>query len=292
VVKYVYDAWGNFKVYDITGSEITDETHLGFLNPFRYRSYYYDVETNLYYLKSRYYDPEICRFITIDDISYLDPDSINGLNLYAYCLNNPVMMIDNSGCAPAWWQWLLFGIGVALVTVAAGMAIFGTGGVAAFGVGALIGSLSVGTVGAGVGAAIGYATSGIDGILGGALAGFGIGAIVGFVVGGTIGHSAYLRSTVTVNGKRVPVYRGGNSMKLKTNEYKILSDGSKRGISVNISPSQVQNFGGSYRVTKVPRGLKIVQQGKNLNHFEIIPNKALTVEKFQSFLNKIKLVKF
>jgi uncharacterized protein RhaS with RHS repeats len=48
----------------------------------------------LYFLQTRYYDPEIGRFITIDDISYLAPDTINGLNLYAYCGNNPVMYID------------------------------------------------------------------------------------------------------------------------------------------------------------------------------------------------------
>ena len=69
------------------------------LNPFRYRGYYYDEETGLYYLKSRYYDPEAGRFITIDDISYIDPDTINGLNLYAYCGNNPVMNVDPNGCS-------------------------------------------------------------------------------------------------------------------------------------------------------------------------------------------------
>ena len=51
----------------------------------------------MYYLKSRYYDPETGRFITIDDISYLAPDTINGLNLYAYCGNNPVMNVDPNG---------------------------------------------------------------------------------------------------------------------------------------------------------------------------------------------------
>ena len=49
----------------------------------RYRSYYWDSETGLYYLQSRYYDPEIGRFISPDDISYLEPESIGGLNLYA-----------------------------------------------------------------------------------------------------------------------------------------------------------------------------------------------------------------
>ena len=97
VVKYSYDAWGNCKVLNASGAEITDANHIGNLNPFRYRSYYYDTETKLYYLQSRYYDPEIGRFITIDDISYLNPDAINGLNLYAYCGNNPVVLSDSSG---------------------------------------------------------------------------------------------------------------------------------------------------------------------------------------------------
>ena len=51
----------------------------------------------MYYLKTRYYDPETGRFITIDDVSYLAPDTINGLNLYVYCLNNPVMKVDPNG---------------------------------------------------------------------------------------------------------------------------------------------------------------------------------------------------
>ena len=97
VVKYGYDAWGNCKVLNASGLEITDDTHIGILNPFRYRSYYFDTETGFYFLKTRYYDPEIGRFMTIDDLSYLDPDSINGLNLYAYCGNNPVLNIDPTG---------------------------------------------------------------------------------------------------------------------------------------------------------------------------------------------------
>ena len=97
VVEYVYDAWGNHAVLDANGADITDVNHIGVLNPFRYRSYYYDTETGLYYLKSRYYDPETGRFITIDGIEYLDPKTINGLNLYAYCGNNPVMYTDPTG---------------------------------------------------------------------------------------------------------------------------------------------------------------------------------------------------
>ena len=57
-------------------------------------------ETNLYYLNSRYYDPEVGRFISLDAVDYLAPDSIHGLNLFAYCFNNPIMYADPSGHFP------------------------------------------------------------------------------------------------------------------------------------------------------------------------------------------------
>ena len=90
VAEYAYDAYGNCTIVFATGNA-------GILNPFRYRGYYYDSDIELYYLQSRYYDPETGRFINADDVSYLDPETIHGLNLYAYCLNNPVMYIDETG---------------------------------------------------------------------------------------------------------------------------------------------------------------------------------------------------
>ena len=66
------------------------------VNPIRYRSYYYDAETNLYYLQSRYYDPEMGRFLNAD--GYVSTgQGITGNNMFAYCLNNPVCMVDNIG---------------------------------------------------------------------------------------------------------------------------------------------------------------------------------------------------
>ena len=81
-----------------TQSGLNNKT-IALLNPVRYRSYYYDKETGLYYLNSRYYDPEIGRFINADDISILSEgkDFFNGLNLYAYCLNNFIKFYDPSG---------------------------------------------------------------------------------------------------------------------------------------------------------------------------------------------------
>ncbi len=105
MVNYEYDAWGNHKVVNASGVEITDANHIGNLNPFRYRSYYYDTEFKLYYLQTRYYDPEVGRFISQDGIEYADPETINGLNLYAYCGNNPVMNVDPDGRF-FWWIFL------------------------------------------------------------------------------------------------------------------------------------------------------------------------------------------
>ncbi|MDD7381539.1 MAG: RHS repeat-associated core domain-containing protein, partial [Bacillales bacterium] len=93
VVQYSYTSYG---VCSISGN-----TSLGNENPFRYKGYYYyDVETSLYYITTRYYDPEIGRWISPDCVCYLNSTSINGLNLYSYCYNDPINYIDSSGCYP------------------------------------------------------------------------------------------------------------------------------------------------------------------------------------------------
>ena len=69
------------------------------LNPIRYRSYYYDIETDLYYLNSRYYNPEIGRFLTPDatDVLTVMALDLTDKNLFAYCDNNPVLRVDRGG---------------------------------------------------------------------------------------------------------------------------------------------------------------------------------------------------
>ena len=98
VAEYTYDSWG--KLLSVTGS--LAET-VGKANPFRYRGYYYDAETELYYLNSRYYDPEMGRWINADDSSILEEDQGEILehNLFTYCLNNPVNKFDEDGYAAA-----------------------------------------------------------------------------------------------------------------------------------------------------------------------------------------------
>ncbi|MDE5984814.1 MAG: RHS repeat-associated core domain-containing protein, partial [Eubacterium sp.] len=72
------------------------------LNPLRYRGYYYDNETGMYYLQSRYYDPELGRFISADDFNYIDSKPSIKLNAYAYCGNNPIKYVDPTGHDFTW----------------------------------------------------------------------------------------------------------------------------------------------------------------------------------------------
>jgi RHS repeat-associated protein len=81
-------------------------------NPFRYRGYYWDKELNLYYLQTRYYDPQTGRFINADCLAYAYPNVVNGINLYAYCANNPIMMCDPTG--RSFWKKLGKVVGGAL----------------------------------------------------------------------------------------------------------------------------------------------------------------------------------
>ncbi len=85
--EYSYNAWG--QVISATGT-------LAAVNPIRYRGYYYDSETGFYYLQSRYYDPNICRFINADGLASTGQGFI-GCNMFAYCNNNPVNGYDPSG---------------------------------------------------------------------------------------------------------------------------------------------------------------------------------------------------
>ena len=110
VAKYEYDDWGNvLTVTDANNKSITDKNHIANLNPFRYRSYYYDSESGLYYLMSRYYDPVVHRFINADD--RIDTNnSILGSNLFAYCNNNPIIYYDPNGHS------FLIAIGIVIVS--------------------------------------------------------------------------------------------------------------------------------------------------------------------------------
>ena len=92
VGSYTYDAWG--KVTENATS--ADTQNITETNPIRYRGYYYDTETRLYYLKSRYYDPAVKRFLNVDGLVSTSIEDA-AKNMYAYCLNNPVIYADPEG---------------------------------------------------------------------------------------------------------------------------------------------------------------------------------------------------
>ena len=117
---YTYDAWGVCTV-----ASDTSGCNIATINPFRYRSYYYDVETELYYLQSRYYNPAVGRFINVDEHSTINVEiGIFSNNLFVYCNNNPVMNSDPIGLAK--WlidikitDWLIGVVDVIIVVLAA-----------------------------------------------------------------------------------------------------------------------------------------------------------------------------
>lgn len=107
VGNYEYDAWGKV---------LTADTDIAKQNPIRYRGYYYDNETGYYYLQSRYYDSNICRFINADiaEISQKSKDISSGTNLFVYCNNDSINNSDPNG------YWV-----VRAAVAAASAAIFG-----------------------------------------------------------------------------------------------------------------------------------------------------------------------
>ncbi len=100
IAKYSYDPWG--KLLSVTPNGWLDEQNAYYLevaeaNPLRYRGYYYDAETGFYYLQSRYYDPEIGRFINADSYASTDATGLLSTNMFAYCENDPVNKSDPDG---------------------------------------------------------------------------------------------------------------------------------------------------------------------------------------------------
>lgn len=170
VVEYSYDVWGNIR--SVFGSMAST---LGQDNPIRYRGYYYDAETKLYYVSNRYYSPEICRFISPDDISLvgMSPMELTDKNLYAYCDNNPVTRKDKEG-----QFWITIGI----------MAV---GGVIGATVGA-IGSAVTQKVFTGTINWQSVGVSAVSGFVGGMVAASPLGLLWQVGIGAVIGGTSYM----------------------------------------------------------------------------------------------------
>ena len=185
LASYTYDAWGNV---------LTSEGSLATSNPIRYRGYYFDTETGFYYVSSRYYDPEIGRFINSDDIDYLGADgSPLSYNLFAYCMNNPVNRFDVNGN----WSmpnWLKVTVGAVALAGAIALTVATGGGAAAVAVGVakVVGSVVLSTA---VSAGAGYLNNGKQGAIDGACNGFMFGSLS--ALGGAAFKYAKVHSATT-----------------------------------------------------------------------------------------------
>ena len=135
VISYRYDPYGMVIM--------TTKANNAPINHFLYKGYYYDDETEFYYLLSRYYYPEICRWISPDLIDYLDHQSIIGLNLYAYCNNDPVNKYDPTGNS-AIALLIVFGIGAVLGGIYGGVSAAANGQnvLAGIAIGAVVGGVT------------------------------------------------------------------------------------------------------------------------------------------------------
>ena len=101
LIAYTYDAWGNSTATYYNGGSSSTAKY----NSFLYRGYYFDSETKLYYVSSRYYDPEIGRFVSSDTTAVLTaiPMGLTDKNLYVYCDNNSVVRVDRNG---QFWDYI------------------------------------------------------------------------------------------------------------------------------------------------------------------------------------------
>ena len=196
VASYKYDAWGNCTVEN-SPLEGTDEDFLiGNINPFRYRGYYWCEALQMYHLQTRWYDPTMCRFISPDSYEYLDTETFGGLNLYAYCNNDPVNKYDPTGhfaiaTAVAIGFWIGFGIGALAGATAGGIIAYEYCVENDISGWRMVGLMSLGILG--------------GGYLGGAIGGA-IGSAIGYGVGIAFGGTQAL-----AEGASIALYSGGGS---------------------------------------------------------------------------------
>ena len=254
---YVYDAWGNL----LQGKQIASGGAIAVsINPFRYRGYYFDIETGYYYLNSRYYNPEWGRFLNADSVDILTatPGALTDKNLYAYCDNNPVMRADDSG---EFWH------------VVAGAAIGGLIG----GISSIVGQVVVGQK-------INWAEVGVSAVSG-ALTGAitaacpGMGAVATGIVHGVVGAGTHV-ATELVNG-RTPTVVGTLTTGVISG---VLAGGAKAlgNIATKTSSKITQSVGVPFD------GMRTSQIGVDPNTLKLNPNFTPNPAKYNAALQQIK----
>ena len=156
----------------------------------------------MYYLHSRYYDPEVCRFINADDAECLGAEGdLLSYNLFAYCLNNPVNRTDVNGnwSLPNWAKKTIAAVAVVAVVAAVAAVTVATAGAGTAAAVIAIGAAKGAAVGMVSGAVIGAGTSAIkhrvqtgswSGAGEAALNGMGDGALSGAITGAITGAAS------------------------------------------------------------------------------------------------------
>ena len=189
VVEYTYSPWG--EILSTTGDEANT---IGVINPFRYRGYYYDEETGLYYLNARYYDPETGRFINADSIIAVGTD-IATYNMFAYCKNNPIIYSDTDG------QWA--GLDDLIAGAVGAVAGLASQFVADIATSVMSGSWQFSNWQSYVGSAVGGALGGITTLYAGPIAGAAVGGGASTLIGQTLenltGAGNYSTGEIIIN---------------------------------------------------------------------------------------------
>lgn len=208
--EYAYDAWGNCTV---KYAGIYDLAHN---NPIRYRGYYYDRETGMYYLNARYYNPQWRRFISPDSTEYIDSENPNGLNLYTYCCNDPVNYTDPSG-----YSAILITLGIMAIGGFIGAAV--SAGTSALVQLAINGEVNLKSVG----------VAAISGFISGAIAASPLGLTGQVIAGGIIGGASYIAdcyvndTAITLDGVILSIGMGALSGRISgpgANEKNVLTN--------------------------------------------------------------------
>ena len=246
LTEYYYDAWGNAL------EEIKDSNDpFVKINPFRWRCNYYDIETNMYYINGRYYDPELLSYIDSLDVENVVSNSqtIGGLNPYAICTDNPTdlgsadfSILTNTDLAPdpvydplegySWWEknWKnVIRYGLFTLTFITSLVLMCIPGTQAFGIGMFTAGFGAALSGMVIGGLISGIISAIQG--NGFFTGFADGAITGFVDGFTSGAILFcVSSAVSVIITKIKASKptGINQVTNKYDSHHIMTNKNKK----------------------------------------------------------------